>query len=161
MLEIAGRENCRPECMSSNGPKAVHPESREREETSPWREPQDPEWCDALQRNHGVGDGRLRILMRCEASLICGSVVHGVFVLIPRKFEGFPHFFGPGGKRNGAKKMLRNGSDRRCVRGRVAGGRFQRGVRAAIAPRQLRQTQPEKSEENIARKNDSSLHPSK
>src|SRR5262249_37188726 len=73
---------------------------------------------------HGVGEGGLRILLGCAASLIRGGVVHGIFVLVPGEFQGLSSFLGFGRERNGAKKLLRNRGDGRSVGSRaVRGGR--------------------------------------
>src|SRR5207249_8152501 len=65
----------------------------------------------------------VRVFLGGLASQLGGRLIHGVLVLIPGQLEGFARFLGPGGKRNGAKKLLRERSEGRGVSGTV-GCRF-------------------------------------
>ena len=65
----------------------------------------------------------MRVFLGGLASQLGGRLIHGVLVLIPGQLEGFARFLGPGGKRNGAKKLLRERSEGRGVSGTV-GCRF-------------------------------------
>ena len=93
------------------------------------------------------------VLLRGLTREICRRIVHGVLVFVPGKLEGFARFLGLSGKRDGAKKLLRQRGNRRGVGGHAAGSCFNVGS-SRLRPRAG--SQKRRKDEQEATRNETS-----